>query len=62
MALEITTRESREIELNGRVERRNSTIQQLRRELKEAQSVQPREEKEISGDLGVGREKERGMF
>ena len=48
MALEITTRETREIELNGRVERRNSTIQQLRRELKEAQYVQPREEGEIT--------------
>ena len=34
--------------MNGRVERRNSTIQQLRRELKEAQSVQPREEGEIT--------------
>ena len=40
--------ETRERELNGRVERRNSTIQQLRRELKEAQSVQPREEGEIT--------------
>ena len=48
MALEITTRETREIELNGRVERRNSTIQQLKRELKEAKSVQSREEGEIT--------------
>ena len=40
--------ETRERELNGRVERRNSTIQQLRRELKEAQSVQPREEDGIT--------------
>ena len=40
--------ETRERELNGRVERRNSTIQQLRRELKEAQSVQPRDEGEIT--------------
>ena len=43
MALEITTRETRERELNERVERKNSTIQQLRRELKKAQFVQPRE-------------------